>query len=467
MSWPMRTTAVRIRTSCSSCGGPLPLNALAPRPACPACGAQNELGDGFWTAILGDERLRSCTIYTGGREVALEAGGGPPACHACGAAIPEEDALAGADAGSVACGGCGAPTLLRVPPRALAIAGFRLLVGEDGTQLAAPGGAAVRAPGAAPRPVAFHCPTCGGVLRVDGSARLVTCEYCSGAAYLPDDLWRLLHPAPPVRTWYLLREPGARGRALREAGDPAAAPERLDELSRHPDPGVRGAVARHPRAPEHTLLRLLEADESLAADVLDNPSLPAALWPPLAGAGSGWILERVARSPHAPPEALRTVAAAVARRLADDYAGDEDAFDPSDVSGVLEGLAANPATPSGVLAEVARLDRMRAPPERGEPDEALAKHPNTPPALLARLAAGGDDAVREAVAGHPGTPVEVLESLAADPGWSVREAVARRAGVGPETLKRLGRDEDSSVRDAARANPGYPRFSLLKKLFGG
>lgn len=48
----------------------------------------------------------------------------------------------------------------------------------------------------------------------------------------------------------------------------------------------------------------------------------------------------------------------------------------------------------------------------------------------------------------------------------MREAVARRTEVSPETLKRLGKDDDSSVREAARANPNYPRFSLLKALFG-
>lgn len=54
------------------------------------------------------------------------------------------------------------------------------------------------------RPVAFTCPLCAGVLRVDGSARVVTCEYCTGSIYLPDDLWHAFHPVHRVRTWYLL-----------------------------------------------------------------------------------------------------------------------------------------------------------------------------------------------------------------------------------------------------------------------
>lgn len=462
----MQTIAVQLRTACSKCGAPLPLNAMVPRLECPACGGQNELGDAFWTAVLGDDDLSSSTIITQGREVALEVSiGGHPACPECGAAIPADAALAAADAGGVACTACGARTLLRVPPRPWVLSGFRLLVGEDEMQV--PGTGAAEAPRAVEAPVAFNCPTCGGVLRVDGRSRVVQCEYCSGSAYLPDDLWHVLHPAVVTRPWYLLYDRGARRKARREAEDPAASPERLAELADHMDYDVRVAVVRHPRTPQAALRRLVQADDSLATDVLDNPALPQAMWSELAGTGPRWVLSKIANSRNAPPDALRIVARQVAHRLSDDWTGDEDLFDASDVSDVLEGLADNPATPAEVLAEVARLNASRVPSERGDYDEALAKHANTPAALLAELARSEDDSVREAVAAHPQTAVEVLESLAGDAEWNVREAVAKRAGLSPGTLKRLGRDEDSTVREAARANPAYPRFSLRKMLFGG
>jgi DNA-directed RNA polymerase subunit RPC12/RpoP len=462
----MRTISVQIRSSCSKCGNGLPLNALVPRLACPACSAQNELGDEFWVNVLGDSDLSSGTIFTAGRELTLEVGRDGPACASCGAGIDPRAALASAEAGSIACPGCQARILVRRPPESFALSGFALLVGEDELQVPA-AGATVRAAPAGAYPVAFNCPTCGGVLQVDGSARVVKCGYCQGAAYLPDDLWHVFHPVPVTRPWYLLKEPGARKRARSDAENPATPAARLDELSRHMDYEVRAAVARHPYTPPDALRRMVMADQSLATEALDNPSLSAGMWPALAAIGSSWILEKIAGSKHAPPDVLRNVVQQVADRLSDDFDGSSDEFDLSDVDDVLEALAENPNAPAEVLAEVARLNEERVPSERGDFDEALAKHPNTPAELLAQLARSEDDSARQAVAAHRRTTVQVLESLAADPEWNVREEVAKRPELSPETLRRLGGDDDGSVQNAARENPSYPRFNLWKKLFGG
>jgi DNA-directed RNA polymerase subunit RPC12/RpoP len=462
----MRTISVQIRTSCSKCGSTIPLNALVPRLACAACSQQNELGEAFWASILGDTDLSTCTIYTEGREVALEVGKAGPACGTCGADISAKAALASADAGSIACEKCGARTLLRVPPPAFVTSGFQLLIGEDELQVPAAGVTVAPSRGVA-QPVAFNCPTCGGVLQADGSARIIQCAYCQGAAYMPDELWHVFHPVPRTRTWYLVKERGARRRARADAENPGTTPERLEALSHHLNADVREAVARHPHTPEDTLRRLALQDESLAAEVLENPSISAATWPALVSTGSSWILERIAGRANAPPQVLRTVMQAVADRLSDDFEGDAETFDLSDVDDIFEALAENPATPADVLAQVARLNESRVPSERGDHDERLAKHPNAPAALLAELARSEDASAREAVAQHRHTSAEVLESLAADPEADVRAEVAKRPELSPETLKRLGRDEEYGVRQAARANPAYPRFNLLTKLFGG
>ncbi|HEX6040635.1 HEAT repeat domain-containing protein [Longimicrobium sp.] len=463
----MKAISVQIRTACGKCGSPLPLNAMVPRLACPACSAENELSDAFWTAVLGDSSLSTCTIITEGRTVAMEVGrGADPECATCGATIPAREAMAGAEQGFVACGNCAARVRVRVPPKAWVLSGFRLLVGEDEMQIPAEGETLPVSRGAM-GPVAFNCPNCAGVLQVDGSARVVKCGYCAGSAYLPDDLWHVFHPVAVARPWYLLYGRGLAKHARKDAEDPATSPERLAELAQHMDYAVREAVVRHRNTAPETLRMLVEADETLGTDALDNPSLTPELWALLAGTGQSWILRKIAGHRHAPADVLRAVADHVVHRLSDDWDGDEDDFDSSDVDQVLEGLAGNAATPSEVLARVAALNAERRPSERADIGEALAKHANAPAALLADSARSEDDSVRQAVAAHRGTTVEVLEPLAADADWNVRAAVAKRTEVSPETLKRLGKDADSDVREAARANPSYPRFSLWKALFGG
>jgi DNA-directed RNA polymerase subunit RPC12/RpoP len=463
----MKAIAVQVRTSCTKCGSPLPLNAMVPRLACPACSADNALSDAFWTAVLGDSDLSTCTIITEERQVALEVSrGDDPACSKCGSAISAKRALAAADDGFVPCGSCGTRAVVRVPPRPWVMSGFKLLVGEDEMQLPA-GGATVNAPRGATGPIAFNCPTCGGVLQVDGSARVVKCTYCSGSAYLPDDLWHVFHPVAVTRPWYLLHGRGMRKHARKEAENPATPPERLAELAEHMDYEVREAVARHPNTPQATLRTLVTADESLATDVLENPALTDETWRLLAGMGHSWVLSGIAGSRRAPADVLRTVAAQAAHRLSDDWEGDPDSFDPSEVSDILEKLAANPATPAEVLVDIARLNANQPKSERADLDEALANHSAAPPALLAMLAHSDDEDARAAVARHRHTPAEVLESLAADAEYGVRAEVAKRTEVSPETLKRLGKDADSDVGEAARANPSYPRFNLWKALFGG
>jgi DNA-directed RNA polymerase subunit RPC12/RpoP len=463
----MRAISVQIRTSCTACGSPLPLNAMVPRLACPSCSTPNDLNDDFWRNVLGDEGLSSATIILQGREVALEVDyRDEPACAACGTAIPLDAARAAADEGGVGCPGCGVRALVRVPPPAWAASGFPLLVGEDPLQVPAAGGT-VEAPESAARPVAFNCATCGGVLQVDGTARVVQCGYCAGSAYLPDALWHVFHPVPVTRRWFLVHDPRARRQARREAQDAATAPARLGELSVHLDDEVREAVARHPRAPEAALRRLAAADDSLAGDALENPALPRPMWAELAASGRSWLLAKIARSPNATPDALRIAADRVADRLSDDWGGDEDEFDDSEIGDVLEGLAENPGSSPEILLEVWRLNQQRDEDDRGDYGEALAKHAATPAALLAELARSEDDSVREAVAAHPGTQPEVLEALAGDGEWSVREVVAKRTELSAGTLKRLGKDENYDVREVARANASYPRFSLWKALFGG
>lgn len=52
-------------------------------------------------------------------------------------------------------------------------------------------------------PIVFSCIKCGGALEVDGTDRLVPCQYCGVNVYLPDDLWFRLHPAKTKERWFI------------------------------------------------------------------------------------------------------------------------------------------------------------------------------------------------------------------------------------------------------------------------
>src|SRR4029078_2601772 len=45
--------------------------------------------------------------------------------------------------------------------------------------------------------------TCRAGLQIEGSSRMVDCQYCSSSVYLPDDLWQRFHPVAEVKRWFL------------------------------------------------------------------------------------------------------------------------------------------------------------------------------------------------------------------------------------------------------------------------
>ncbi len=57
------------------------------------------------------------------------------------------------------------------------------------------------------KPILFSCPGCGATLRIlSDAARLVPCEHCKSEVYLPDAIWKRLHPAKIVIPWTIIYE---------------------------------------------------------------------------------------------------------------------------------------------------------------------------------------------------------------------------------------------------------------------
>ncbi|MES0489704.1 MAG: hypothetical protein ABUK01_06925 [Leptospirales bacterium] len=52
--------------------------------------------------------------------------------------------------------------------------------------------------------IMFTCLQCGGALKItEATPRILSCEYCSTDQYMPDTLWKTLHPIPKKRAWFI------------------------------------------------------------------------------------------------------------------------------------------------------------------------------------------------------------------------------------------------------------------------
>ena len=211
-------------------------------------------------------------------------------------------------------------------------------------------------------PGSFACMSCGGGLEVDGTARTVTCRFCSGSNDLPDGLWLRLHPQQTVQTFFVVCEltpaqpegepevtpqetnwmtgasrwrlPPAFLASMATAEDDevrataalnsGASSEILERLDQDDERDVRRAAVQSGRLSEPTLQRLIqeESDRDVLEALAALPLTPALLIS-LAGHREDGIRVIAAQNPATPDAALITLA------------GDND-------SDVLEALCALP-----------------------------------------------------------------------------------------------------------------------------
>jgi hypothetical protein len=130
----------------------------------------------------------------------LRMGPQPPTCTACDHPV-DVSAITPGTEGEIACS-CGhamptfpAPAWLReVHPSAVQL--FNAAREQGATK--APVTPQVN------RPVSFGCPDCGANLKVTiDSPRILECQYCKTDLFLPDPLWRALHPVRKRSAWYV------------------------------------------------------------------------------------------------------------------------------------------------------------------------------------------------------------------------------------------------------------------------
>lgn len=213
-------------SNCSNCGNTLQLTGPLRNLSCDHCLATTTVDEEFWSfledVLVDVAKLKASRAGKGGSFATL----GPaattlnyhieaPSCSQCGTRFHAANIATGST-DSVSCVACGCE--------------FSTYPAGDLTQKSAPnlvqffGAARENTPAIdlakseSTKPVSFACPDCNGNLKITARhERTVTCEYCGSDCFLPDALWRRLHPVRGRCTWYFrFHDPRALARERRE-----------------------------------------------------------------------------------------------------------------------------------------------------------------------------------------------------------------------------------------------------------
>lgn len=270
--------AFRLEMHCPACRMSIPVNGIVSSIACYHCGERHALDAARWRAAISRDRLSEAYSDGGPQELSrpnefeLAYRTWNARCEPCkgrdidliavGAAVAE-------GAMTVPCPDCARPVAVRAAGElACAIDPYAtLVVGETAV--------APNANDAKQRPVVFTCEACNAALAVDGTTRLVACQFCEASNYLPDGLWRQLNPVPKVVQWFLVADydkDALRELCWRKHGTRFAAAmstttvaEELALLAADGSQEIRLAVAKNAATPPAVLERLVgDLDERVA-----------------------------------------------------------------------------------------------------------------------------------------------------------------------------------------------------------
>jgi len=211
----MLSVCLEIKTTCSSCGNPLPVNALVSRIHCSSCQADSDFSNELWSESILESTLkegitfaeneaRQETVMTGQYNFQILYGRQNPRCANCKTPLDENLFEAYTSAGKAVCTKCNSEVSFRKIPDELKtiFQTVNYIAGEDADQI--PGGQSKNVEQNRSKPLLFTCPSCAGNLEIDGKERTITCKFCGSEIYLPDDLWLRMHPVKTVGRWYLI-----------------------------------------------------------------------------------------------------------------------------------------------------------------------------------------------------------------------------------------------------------------------
>ncbi len=212
------------------------LNAFTEDILCSSCNKTNTFSAETWEGLLDDAVKEApkfkigegqpSTVFRGEYNYNLVYGRQEPRCGKCKEGIDVSKIEEYSAQHSVTCAKCSNNIFVRKPSQLVTkcFVGVKYLVGEDDDQLS------VNKSGNAPassKPILFTCPSCAGNLKIDGSNRMVDCQFCDSQIYLPDDLWFRLHPPKTVERWYMLLDKTGKAKTKSVPGAPAIEEDEL------------------------------------------------------------------------------------------------------------------------------------------------------------------------------------------------------------------------------------------------
>jgi DNA-directed RNA polymerase subunit RPC12/RpoP len=204
----MRSLLFKTRMECDECGANVFVDGPLPSVRCTDCAATLQIQQDTWKYLIGSyiddyDSLaagpRSGVLTSQGRTLVYHVAHGIPSCISCGASFDPAALLSDTD-GRVFCGNCGQATTSYAIPDWLK-PGLERLVGLVGVSV----DDGPDAPLPPLKPVVMSCLNCGAKLEINGDAlRIVECKFCNTDHYVPDDIWRRMHPVRRRRPWYAL-----------------------------------------------------------------------------------------------------------------------------------------------------------------------------------------------------------------------------------------------------------------------
>lgn len=205
-----RFACLEIRTSCGSCGQPVPVNGPFREIACSSCFETVRVPADIYAGFMNDfEEEYGGNAEGEGSGGTLMSGSGTykygvwrltPRCSSC-----KKPLLLPDTPGEIRCE-CGSVYHLFDGPDWLnsLVPSLRRCITPEAPPGSEPSKRDKDFPSSdSQKPIVMSCPQCSGALSISASnERIMTCAYCDTEVYIPDAIWKRLHPVKKVEEWF-------------------------------------------------------------------------------------------------------------------------------------------------------------------------------------------------------------------------------------------------------------------------